>query len=297
MSQDETAANEVVESTAQDSPSEEQSTDDFINGFDSEDDTTDSSDDSADDSQDEENTTEENDTNNETSEVNPKEDWESLKGNSQDRFRQMANEKRELARQVQVLKARQAQFANEQELLNEINPETGDYYTPQEIERLSWQTNREAQAQRDSQELYNLQVKQNQGQITEEASNVVEQFPILNPESKDYNQSVADSFDELLADNLLFMAHDGNTYTGSVLKANGIDPMTQTLVGAQISPYKLAKSIASAYNGAKSQGEVLGQAKAQKATAQMMSNVDIGSNSSGARGGSDTKDFVDSFFD
>lgn len=288
MSQDETAVAEVVESTNQNSPTDEQSTDDFIKAFENPDGVeTDSDQETEVESTDD--TEQSNGADETPSEpVNPK---------SENRYQKMANDNRELRRQIEELEARQAQFANEQGLLNEINPDTGDYYTPQEIERLSWQQSREAEAQRTSQELRNLQIQQNQGQIAHEASTVVQEFSILNPESNDFNPTIAQTFDDLLADNLQFIASDGNTYSGSFLKANGIDPATQaTLVGANISPYKLAKSIADAYNGAKSQGAVIGQAEAQKATAKMMNNVDVGSRSSAATSKDETEDFIKGFF-
>lgn len=284
---DDTAVNEVVESTAQDSPIEETSKDDFDKSFDVLDEVeTESNDDSEAEEQSDAKT---DDNAGETpSQVNPK---------SENRFQKLANENRELNRQIAELQAKQAQFANEQDLLNEINPDTGDYYTPQEVERMSWQQQREAMAERTKQEIQQLQIQQTQQAISGEAQEVVNQFPLLNPDSKEFNQDIATKFDDLLADNLIFALPDGRTATGSILKANGIDPSTQTLVGANISPYKLAKTISDAYMGARSQGEVLGQANAQRAAERMASNADPSSNASQASRGSEEKDFIESFFD
>lgn len=194
---------------------------------------------------------------------------------SQNRFQQLANDNRELRKQIEDLQARQAQFANEQDLLNEVNPETGDYYTPQEIERISWAKARESQNEHTSQELYQLQVQQNQQTISSETQQVVTEIPLLNPKSKEYVPEVGEQFATLLNDNLVYQTADGQQYNRSTLLANGVDPDTQaTLVGYYTSPYKIAQTLSVAFESAQKRGETLGQAKAQKATAKMMANAD-----------------------
>lgn len=217
--------------------------------------------------------------NDETSQADSEEtqpqDEQTLSPKSENRFQQLANDNRALRQQIEELQAKKAQFATEQGLVNEINPETGEYYTPQEIERISWQQAREAQAERVNQELYVAQVQQNQATINDEAQRVTQDFPLLNPGSKEYVPEIGQQYAEALNDSLVYVLPNGQQANRSTLLANGINPDTQaTLVGYSTSPHKLAKLAADAFNRAKTQGETIGQANAQKATEKMLANVD-----------------------
>lgn len=212
----------------------------------------------------------------------PKDEWDSLKGTSRERFQQTVNERNELRQRLAEIEAQKAQIATEQDLLNEINPETGDYYTPQEASRAGFVQSRQAQQERLANEEYQLRIQQNQASIDDEATKVTQDFELLNPKSQNFNQQIADQYLELLNDNLLYAMPDGNQYNRATLLQNGINPDTQaTLVGASISPYKLAKAIATPYQAAISQGETIGQAKAQRATEKMLANADPASSSTG----------------
>lgn len=224
----------------------------------------------------------------------PEDEWNNLKGSSQDRFRQTINERNELRQKKAELEAKMAQFATEQDLVNETNPETGEYYTPQEIERISWLQSREAQAERANQELYATQVHDNQLAINEEAVQVTKDFPLLDPNSKDYVPEIGTHYVEALNDSLIYVLPDGQQTNRSTLLANNINPETQaTLVGYSTSPHKLAKLAADAFNRAKAQGETLGQAKAQKANEKMLANVDVPSGVPGKSSGDELDDLFD----
>jgi hypothetical protein len=192
---------------------------------------------------------------------------------SENRFQKLANENRELKAQ---LAAREAQVAQEQELLSEINPETGDYYTPVEAERIARAQYLETQKESIAQERSQIEREQTVSQLVNEANSVTSEISMLretNPDGSknpDYNPQVAEDFDNLMAENLLFQVPDGRVFTAAVLKANGIDPATQTLVGSYNSPYKLAKSLANAYEAA----AVKAQIKGQKATEKMLAVSD-----------------------
>lgn len=202
-------------------------------------------------------------------------DEQTLSPKSENRFQQLANDNRALRQQIEELQAKKAQFATEQDLVNEVNPETGEYYTPQEIERISWQQSREAQAERVNQELYAAQVQQNQQVTSDETMKAVKDFPLLDPNSKDYVPEIGQQYAEALNDSFIYVLQNGQQANRSALLANGINPETQaTLVGYSTSPYKLAKLAADAFNRAKTQGETIGQANAQKATEKMLANVD-----------------------
>lgn len=200
-----------------------------------------------------------------------------LSPKSENRFQKLANEKRELERQLAEFKAREAQAAQGQELLNEVNPETGEYYTPQEIERITYQQRLENEGKSAAEQRQNLEIQQNQMTIASEASQVTDEVPILREfnedgtKNPDFNPEIAAEYDSLLGDNLLYRYADGNVYTANTLRANGIDLATQaTLVGAHNSPMKLAQIVAKAYNAS----AVPNQIKGQKATEKMLSQAD-----------------------
>ena len=147
---------------------------------------------------------------------------------------------------------REAQVANEQTLLNEVNPDTGDYFTPQEAERIARQQVLEEQQQSYGQHRYELEVQQNQQILSTEAHRVTQEFPIFDPQSIEFIPEIAQQVDELLEQNLIF------------------DPETNQLVGSNVSPYQLYKTVATAYQ----KSQVLGQIKGQKATEKMMAATD-----------------------
>lgn len=203
----------------------------------------------------------------------PQEEDKPLAPKSENRFQKLANENKMLKEQ---LAAREAQIAQEQELLNEINPETGDYYTPAEAERIARAEALQKQQQSLAQERTQLEVQQNVAQIATEAEQAaaVPMFREFNEDgtkNPDYVPQLAADYDSLLADNLLFQAQDGNVYTAATLLANGVDLQTQAqLVGSYNSPLKLATIVANAYKAS----AVPNQLKGQKATEKMLSAAD-----------------------
>jgi vacuolar-type H+-ATPase subunit I/STV1 len=181
----------------------------------------------------------------------PQDGEKPLSPKAENRFQQLANERNQLKAELEALRAREAQFAQEQNLINEVNPETGEYYTPQEIERIAWQQSREQQAQQVAQERYNLEVQQNQQTIDSELARAYQEFPELDPSS---NSPLALQATERVV-KALVRSEDG------------------TVVGAYDSPYEILKTIAEATKANAAQYE----AKAQKATEKMLANVDPGS--------------------
>lgn len=186
---------------------------------------------------------------------------------SENRFQKLANENRELKAQ---LAAREAQVAQEQELLNEINPETGDYYSPAEAERIARSQYLENQKTNLAQERSQIEVEQNVQQLATEANQVYEELPMfreLNADgtkNPDFLPEIAADFEEVLAENLLYQLEDGRVFTAKVLQDNNIDPTTKTLVGSYNSPYKLAKLAAKAYEAAAVSAQIKGQKAAEK---------------------------------
>lgn len=179
---------------------------------------------------------------------------------SENRFQKLANENRELKERLDALSAKEAQVASEQELLGEVNPETGDYYTISEAERAARiQANEQIQSQL-AQQRYDLEVQQNQITIANEANQALSEFPELDSSSDKYDAEIAQEYDAALRQALI------------------LDENTGQPIGAYMSPYQLAKSIAGPAQRAAAKAEAIGQANAQKATEKMLANVDNGGN-------------------
>jgi hypothetical protein len=188
----------------------------------------------------------------------PQEGEKPLAPKSENRFQKLANENRELRERLAQLNSRETQVATEQELMNQVNPETGDYYTPAEAERIArYQANEQTQ-QALAQERYQLEVQSNQQSIATEAQKALTDFPMFDETNKEYNASLAAQADQLMSQSLLI--------------ENGV------IVGAKISPYQIYKTIADSI----SYGATKGQVEAQKATQQMLASVDASPSASQA---------------
>lgn len=172
---------------------------------------------------------------------------------SENRFQKLANENRELKERLDRLKSQETQVATEQELLNEVNPETGENYSPQEAERIARAQSLESQQQSVSQERYELEVRQNQVTLADEANQALKDFPMFDPSSETYNKGLAAQVDQLLGQNLIF------------------EEGTNRVIGSHISPHFLYKTIADSINI----GATQGQLKGQKAAQNMMASADV----------------------
>lgn len=302
MSQDETAVNDTVaaDTTNTDSaPVENESTvtadnaldDDAFDDIDAEvakEQETESESDDSDDEEEQSTETEESKITEETKPDNqPKDGDKPLTTKSENRFQKLANENRELKEQLQRLNTQESQVATEQQLLNEVNPETGEYYTPQEAERIARAQALEQSQQTLAQERFNLQVQQNQEAIRSEVSEVLS-LPIFSPGNNEFNPQIASQYEDLLSENTIYQYQDGNQYTAKQLMQAGVNLETQAvLVGSNISPIKLAKLIADSSQANAAQY----QAQAQRSTEKMLANADVTGGSSSTKTKDDASDF------
>lgn len=188
---------------------------------------------------------------------------EELAPKSVNRFQKLANENRELKEQIERLKSQEDQVATEQGLLNEVNPETGEYYTVQEIERLAFAQTKESRAEQLAQERYDLEVQQNQQTITSETTKALEDFPIFDEKSKDYNPKLTALAEQRLAKSMIFAQDEKGQ---PVLDQQG----NRIPIGANDSPYEILQTIAvaSQSNNAKLKAE------AQRSTEQQLARAD-----------------------
>lgn len=205
-------------------------------------------------------------------ETQPQQGDKPLSPKAENRFQQLANDNKDLRLQLEELRVREAQFANEQELVNEVNPETGEYYTPQEIERIAWQQSRQTQAQQVAEQRQALEIRQTQQTITTEAQTAIKEFPIFDENSPEYNPALAQLADQRLARAIVV---DEN---GQVIRAND-------------SVYEILKTIADASKANAAQYE----AKAQRATEKMLANADPGTSATEAKAKTADDDMFDAY--
>lgn len=168
-------------------------------------------------------------------------------------------------RELNQVKAREAQVAAEQELLGEVNPDTGEYFTPAEAERVARQQTLEQQQNEIAQERYSMEVQQNQRTIAGEVQQALTDFPIFNDASPEYDSETSARVERLLESNLI---RDPNTPE--------IDPSTGQptgkgqIIGSNVSPYELLQTVADSARSYAAKGQVQGQ----KATEKMLASAD-----------------------
>lgn len=168
-------------------------------------------------------------------------------GKAEERKAQLNTEIRDLVAQRNTLKA-EVEKANAEV----YQPATEDELTEQGMTAIEAKV--EAMRQEREMEKYNSQVADAQLTIGHESERVLNDFPQFNPESGPdvYDKELAEEAAELLASNLI------------------IDPNTNQVIGSNVSPYQLYKTLARASGISAQKGQLRGQEDAQK----QLANVD-----------------------
>lgn len=174
------------------------------------------------------------------------EETEAPKGKAEERKTQLNTEIRDLVSQRNALKEEVAkanevyQPATEDELVD-----GGMTATDAKVESLRQQIELKD---------YNDRVADAQLTLSSESQRVLNDFPIFNSDTEQYDKELAEEAAGLLEANLI------------------LDPNTQQVIGSNVSPYQLYKTLAraSGIGGAK------GQMKGQQDTEQMLANTDAG---------------------
>ena len=199
-------------------------------------------------------------------EVKADETEQKPQGKAEERKQQLNSEIRDLVSQRNTLKAQVEQAnaqvyqpATETELLEQINPETGESYNRLEAKLAAME--QQAEMSR-----YNNQVAETQLTITSEVQGILKDFPMFDSQNKEtYNPEIAAQADRLLAANLVY------------------DPNTNQIIGSHVSPYELYKTIADAAKIS----SINGQIKGQKAVDQMQSRTDTTSSAAPTKSSED----------
>lgn len=144
------------------------------------------------------------------------------------------------------------------ELKSEVEKANAEVYQPATEDELVEdgysETDAKVEALRQEIEMRNYNDKVTEAQLTlnSESERVIQDFPIFDDNSPDYDEDLA-------------------VQTGELLEANLIrDPNTKQVIGSNISPYKLYKTIASAAAASTAKGQL----KGQKDTENMLANAD-----------------------
>lgn len=116
----------------------------------------------------------------------------------------------------------------------------------------------EAMRQEREMEKFNAQVADAQLTIGHESNRVLQDFPIFNPDSADFDKELADEAATLLDANLIR------------------DPNSNQIIGSNVSPYQLYKTLARA----STVSSVKGQLQGQKDAETMLANADSASGAS-----------------
>lgn len=175
----------------------------------------------------------------------------------------------ELSRQKYGLKSAQ-DLPTIESLVDQINPATGDYYTRAEAENLRLSQRLDAMEQKQEFDNYVERVTDNLTQLSNEANQVIKDFPLFDPESDQYNAELTEAADKLMQESLV------------------TDEKTGQVIGARVSPYQLYSTIAKA----KVSGEVKGKTSGRKAALDMMNNADVGGSVNAPSSKDDDDDFL-----
>lgn len=158
-------------------------------------------------------------------------------------------------------------------LLEQINPDTGDYYTRAEAENLRLNKRLDAFEKQQEFNAYVERVADSRMQLSQEANKVVKDFPIFDPESDQYNAELTAAADELMQNSLIK------------------DEKTGQVIGARISPYQLYSTIANA----KASGEAGGKTSGRKAALDMLNNADVTTSAKAPSSSAKTDEFLSGF--
>ena len=178
----------------------------------------------------------------------------------------------ELSKQKYNLKSAQ-DIPTVESLVEQINPNTGDYYTRAEAENLRINQRLDAMEEQRAFNDYVERVADSRIQLSNEANQVVKDFPIFDPDSDQYNAELTAMADEIMQGSLI------------------IDENTGQVIGSKVSPYKVYSAIAKA----KASGEVGGKTSGRKAALDMMNNADVGSSVAAPSSKEDKDDFLAGF--
>ena len=138
-------------------------------------------------------------------------------------------------------------------LMDQQNPETGDYYTRMEAKLARLEAERELEREQRQLDEYNEKIVDNRLRLKDEASQALKDFPMFDEESGSYNKDLADQANQI-AERLII-----------------VDENTGQIVGSRGSIYEVYAALANAAKVAETNGKISGR----KAAVDMMNSADV----------------------
>ena len=182
----------------------------------------------------------------ETETERPKRGAEARKEQLNTEIRDLVATRNAIRSEVEAYNAQVYRPATVEELLEQQNPETGDYYS-----RLEAQL--EAMQQERAIEKYNNQVTESRMTLHSDAHRAIQDFPIFDSNNPEYNPQIAAEVDQILAQSII------------------VDPRTNQVIGSRIPVYQLYKSHAVAAKANERRAEMTAQRNAEK----QITNTDL----------------------
>lgn len=196
----------------------------------------------------------------ETVEDKPQGD-KSLAPKSENRFQKLANENRSLKEQVEKLTGEVYQPQTAEELSDVVNPETGENYTKAEARVAALEQKLELKD-------YNERITNVNAFVGAEAYEVLQQFPIFNDTSDQYDPELAEIASETMEANLV---RDPNV---PEIGPDGQPTGRGIIIGYNLSPKQIYTNLARIHGVSATKGQLKGQADTEK----QLANVDAGGN-------------------
>lgn len=178
----------------------------------------------------------------------------------------------ELNRQKYQMKS-QSDLPTVEALMEQINPETNDYYTRTEAKLARIEAERELESRQRQMDEYTDNIVDNRLKIRDEATQAVKDFPMFDSESDKYDKELAAQADAIV-ESMLIKDDSGE------------------IIGSRGSIYKVYALAAAAVERAEANGKIAGRKAAEK----MMDSADVvGSSSSGVTESDDDNPFLKGF--
>lgn len=175
---------------------------------------------------------------------------EPLKPKSENRFQQLANDNKALRKQIEDMTAQVYAPQTAEELTDIVNPETGEQYTRSEAAVLALE-------QRLQMKEFNEKVTSAHTVLGAESYEILQEMPMFNPESDQFDAELADIAADTLEANLI---RDPNI---PELDAKGKPTGRGVVVDYHRSPKQIYSKLAKIHAASETKGQLKGQQSAQ----------------------------------
>lgn len=191
-------------------------------------------------------------------EESPSKNAETRKQQLNNEIRDKVAERNALRREIAELNKQKYQMKNESDLptvdalMEQINPETGDYYTRTEAKLARIEAERELERETRKLDEYTDSIVDNRLRLRDEADKVLKDFPMFDESSPSYDKDLAEKAEQV-AEKLLIKDKSGE------------------VIGSSGSIYDVYALVAAAVESAGKSGEIAGKKAAEK----MMVSADV----------------------